>query len=327
MRTRSARATAASRWTRRHFVSLLGVVAALPLAAACQQAATPAPKTETKPEKLRSQPRASPPKRRSRLLLRPPAQPTTAPARPSLPKPRSQPRPPAGAQAPAAPGERYADLLALQDSASIRSTSTGRIASWCGGSRRASPPRSSRSGRATTASASPPPSSRRRCRTSWSLATSGPQLLQPRGLIARRQRRVPEDRRRAEVGAGREGRLDLAGRQAVHDSDRHVREPADRPGRPAQRGRPYAAAEDLGRPARVLGEGSAPATDLRPRAGAEQHVRFEPLHRHVPGVRPADRRRSGQEGDVRQPSEGGRRGHPAHRRRVQQRRRSSRRAC
>ena len=86
------------RWSRRHFVSMLGMVAALPLAAACQQAATPAPKTETKPAE--SKPADSSAAKPAAPAAA--AQPTTAPAKPAeAAKPTADSRP--AAQAPAAP--------------------------------------------------------------------------------------------------------------------------------------------------------------------------------------------------------------------------------
>ncbi len=79
---------------------MLGVVAALPLAAACQQAATPAPKTETKPAE--SKPTESKPAEAAKPAApAAPAQPTTAPAKPAeAAKPAVDAKP--AAQAPAA---------------------------------------------------------------------------------------------------------------------------------------------------------------------------------------------------------------------------------
>ena len=87
---------ASVRLSRRHFVSLLGMVAALPLAAACQQAATPAPKTEAKPAESKPAEAAKP------AAPAAAAQPTAAakPAEAAKPAPDAKP---AAQQAPAAP--------------------------------------------------------------------------------------------------------------------------------------------------------------------------------------------------------------------------------
>lgn len=83
----------ARRLTRRRFVALLGVAAALPLAAACQQASTPAPKTDAKPTEA-----AKPAATIAPAAPAAQAQPTTAP-KPAESKPAEKP----AAQAPAAP--------------------------------------------------------------------------------------------------------------------------------------------------------------------------------------------------------------------------------
>ena len=84
------------RRSRRHFISMLGMVATLPLAAACQQASTPAPKAETKPAESKPAEAAKP------AAPAAAAQPTTAPAKPAeAAKPADAAKP--AAQAPAAP--------------------------------------------------------------------------------------------------------------------------------------------------------------------------------------------------------------------------------
>ena len=99
----SASARTSVRRSRRHFISMLGMVAALPLAAACQQASTPAPKAEpakpaeTKPAESKPAEAAKP------AAPAAAAQPTTAPAKPAeAAKPAADAKP-AAQQAPAAP--------------------------------------------------------------------------------------------------------------------------------------------------------------------------------------------------------------------------------
>ncbi|MGE3269643.1 MAG: ABC transporter substrate-binding protein [Chloroflexota bacterium] len=88
----------ARRLTRRRFVGLLGIAAALPLAAACQQASTPAPKTESKPaEAAKPTAAAAAPAAQAQPTAAKPA----AAAKPAESKPaESKP----AAQAPAAAG-------------------------------------------------------------------------------------------------------------------------------------------------------------------------------------------------------------------------------
>jgi len=99
----SANERTSVRRSRRHFISMLGMVAALPLAAACQQASTPAPKAEpakpaeTKPAESKPAEAAKP------AAPAAAAQPTTAPAKPAeAAKPAADAKP-AAQQAPAAP--------------------------------------------------------------------------------------------------------------------------------------------------------------------------------------------------------------------------------
>jgi multiple sugar transport system substrate-binding protein len=92
-----ARERTSARWSRRHFVSMLGMAAALPLAAACQQAASPAPKTEAKPAESKPAEAAKP------AAPAAAAQPTTAPAKPAEASKPAADAKPAAQQAPAAP--------------------------------------------------------------------------------------------------------------------------------------------------------------------------------------------------------------------------------
>ena len=93
---------ASVRVSRRHFVSLLGVVAVLPLAAACQPASTPAPKAESKPAEA-PKPAESKPAETKPAAPAAAAQPTAAPAKPAeAAKPAADAKPAAQA-APAAP--------------------------------------------------------------------------------------------------------------------------------------------------------------------------------------------------------------------------------
>lgn len=94
----SAGGTGATRWTRRHFVTMIGLAAAVPLAAACQQAPAPAAKTESKPAESKSATQApAAPAAQAQPTAKPAeAKPTAAPA-----KPAADTKP--AAQAPAAP--------------------------------------------------------------------------------------------------------------------------------------------------------------------------------------------------------------------------------
>jgi multiple sugar transport system substrate-binding protein len=83
-----------TRWSRRRFVSMLGMAAALPLAAACQQAATPASKpAESKPAETKPAEAVKPAAPAAQ------AQPTAKPAEAAKPAADAKP----AAQAPAAP--------------------------------------------------------------------------------------------------------------------------------------------------------------------------------------------------------------------------------
>ena len=94
------------RWTRRRFVAWLGLAAALPLAAACQQAPAPAAKTESKPAETKpaeAKPADAKPTAQSVAQPAAQAQPTAAPAKPAADaKPTEAAKP--AAQAPAAQG-------------------------------------------------------------------------------------------------------------------------------------------------------------------------------------------------------------------------------